>query len=161
MMPNVIVWMESGGKRIAYAKIRARELLFAVREYERGIHCGKSMTLFFNAFGRKEDDALPAIMECYLWLGLAKQMSYCVKDLTLGYTVDYGFEAPQEAERIPRTLHYFAKTVFQLRAHIYQARSLPWNDISYLPNCVAKVFVRNQERSSQVYDSIGKSKNYL
>ncbi|GFT88061.1 otoferlin [Nephila pilipes] len=153
MMPDVIVWMESEAKRVAYAKVKAREVLYAVREYERGIHSGKLVTFFFNSLGRKEDDCVSAKMECYLWLGLARQKSYCFKDLPLGYRVEHGFEVPKETESIPRALHYYAKTMFQLHAHIYQARSLAWNDSSYLPNCLARVFIKNQALSTQVQDN--------
>ncbi|GBN56274.1 Otoferlin [Araneus ventricosus] len=108
-VPDVIVWLESGSKRVGHARVCARELLYAVREYERGEQSGKTITLFLKCLGRRGDDTLLAKVECYLWLGVAKQMDYCFRDLPQGFSVEYGFEALDDTERMPKTLHYLGK----------------------------------------------------
>ncbi|GBN57812.1 Otoferlin [Araneus ventricosus] len=152
-VPDVIVWLESGSKRVGHARVRARELLYAVREYERGAQSGKTITLFLKCLGRRGEDTLLAKVECYLWLGVAKQMDYCFRDLPQGFSVEYGFEAPDDTERMPKTLHYLEKRVFQLRAHIYQARSLPSRDRTRYPSCCAKVIFRNHVKCTQVREN--------
>ncbi len=44
-MPDVCIWMISGTKRIAYARIPANELLWAAHHEYRGKDCGKLITV--------------------------------------------------------------------------------------------------------------------
>ena len=44
-MPDVAIWMISGTKRIAYARIPAYELLWAANPDYRGKDCGKLITV--------------------------------------------------------------------------------------------------------------------
>lgn len=48
MVPDIFVWLLSNNKRVAYARVRARDLLFSSTQEARGIHCGKIMTLFLK-----------------------------------------------------------------------------------------------------------------
>ncbi|XP_055953271.1 otoferlin-like [Argiope bruennichi] len=153
IVPDVVVWLESGSKRVGCAKVQARDLLYAVREYERGSQSGKTLTLFLKPLGRREEEMLLAKVECYLWFGPAKQMDYCFRDLPQGFNMEYAFEAPNDTGGVPKALHYLEKHVFQLRAHIYQARSLPSRDRSRYPNCCAMVIFKNHIRSTQVREN--------
>ncbi|MGH0120587.1 UNVERIFIED_CONTAM: hypothetical protein FKN15_009374, partial [Acipenser sinensis] len=47
-IPDVFVWMLSNNKRVAYARIPAKDLLYSQLENERGKHCAKIKTLFFK-----------------------------------------------------------------------------------------------------------------
>lgn len=47
-LPDVFVWMLSNNKRIAYARVPARHLLYSDKLVERGIDCGKIKTLFLK-----------------------------------------------------------------------------------------------------------------
>lgn len=44
-MPDVIIWMIAGGKRIAYYRIPAQDLLFSENPMYRGRHCGKTQSI--------------------------------------------------------------------------------------------------------------------
>ncbi|CAL1294164.1 unnamed protein product, partial [Larinioides sclopetarius] len=151
-LPDVIVWLESGSKRVGHARVRARELLHAVREYERGAKSGKTTTLFFKSLGRRVEETVLAKVECHLWLGVETQMDHCFQDLPQGFSMEYGSESFDGTERVPKTLHYFEKRVFQLRAHIYQARSLPSRDRTRYPSCCVKVIFRSYVKSTQVHE---------
>lgn len=47
-MPDVVIWMMSGDKRIAYHRIPAYDLLYSPHVEARGKHCGKTMDLFMQ-----------------------------------------------------------------------------------------------------------------
>lgn len=44
-MPDVIIWMISGEKRVAYYRMPAYQLLFSETEVACGKHCGKTIEL--------------------------------------------------------------------------------------------------------------------
>ena len=47
-LPDVFVWMISGGKRIAYGRIPAANVLYSPRELEKGLNCGRVQTVFLK-----------------------------------------------------------------------------------------------------------------
>ena len=47
-MPDVVIWMMSGEKRIAYHRIPAYDLLYSTHAEARGKHCGKTLDLFMQ-----------------------------------------------------------------------------------------------------------------
>lgn len=47
-VPDVFVWLLSNNKRVAYARVRARDLLFSSSAEAQGVHCGKVLTLFLK-----------------------------------------------------------------------------------------------------------------
>lgn len=47
-LPDVLVWMFSGQRRVAYARIPAQDVLFSVVEEERGRDCGKIQSLLLT-----------------------------------------------------------------------------------------------------------------
>ncbi|XP_070555288.1 otoferlin-like isoform X9 [Ptychodera flava] len=156
-VPDVFIWMFSGGKRIAYYRIPARKLLYSIVEEERGTHCGKVQTVFLRLPGKKGTGPAGWTMQCklqlYLWLGLTKHK----KDFLSG--LPGGFEMTKEirqASKItatpPKHINYLEKQRFQLRAHMYQARSLVGSDASGLSDPFTRVVVANQMRSTQVID---------
>lgn len=51
-VPDVFVWLLSNNKRVAYARIRARDLLFSSSAEAQGVHCGKVLTLFLKVGSR-------------------------------------------------------------------------------------------------------------
>lgn len=46
--PDIFVWLLSNNKRIAYARVQARDLLYSSTQEARGIHCGKIISLFLK-----------------------------------------------------------------------------------------------------------------
>lgn len=53
-VPDVFVWLLSNNKRVAYARIKARDLLFSSDQEARGVNCGKVITLFLKVKIRKK-----------------------------------------------------------------------------------------------------------
>lgn len=76
-MPDVVIWMMSGEKRIAYHRIPAYDVLYSPHFEARGKHCGKTMDLFMKYPGKKQFNLedypeVPAHVRLILWLGLEK-----------------------------------------------------------------------------------------
>uniref|UniRef100_A0A1A8GLH4 Otoferlin n=2 Tax=Nothobranchius TaxID=28779 RepID=A0A1A8GLH4_9TELE len=128
-IPDVFIWMMSNNKRIAYARIPSKDILHSIVDEETGRDCGKVKAVFLKLPGKKGFGpagwTVQAKLELYLWLGLNKQR----KDFLSG--LPNGFEEIKAAKTIsghhsvpPVGLAYNMKQVFQLRAHMYQARSL-------------------------------------
>lgn len=63
-VPDVFVWMLSNNKRVAYARVRARDLLFSLWDEARGVDCGKVVTLFLkvsSSEGTQQEGALEVL----------------------------------------------------------------------------------------------------
>ncbi|KAK3589425.1 hypothetical protein CHS0354_020754 [Potamilus streckersoni] len=72
-MPDVIIWMLSGEKRIAYYRIPANEVLYSKNPNLIGRQCGKVQSLLLKNPGEKADKEhwkVPALLRLKLWLGL-------------------------------------------------------------------------------------------
>ncbi|XP_040586751.1 otoferlin isoform X5 [Mesocricetus auratus] len=153
-IPDVFIWMMSNNKRIAYARVPSKDLLFSIVEEEMGKDCAKVKTLFLKLPGKRGFGSagwtVQAKLELYLWLGLSKQR----KDFLCG--LPCGFEEVKAAQGLglhsfpPISLVYTKKQAFQLRAHMYQARSLFAADSSGLSDPFARVFFINQSQCTEV-----------
>ena len=49
-LPDVFVWLISGGKRLAYRRIPAREIFYSASEEFRGRNAGRMQTFFLKVF---------------------------------------------------------------------------------------------------------------
>ncbi|XP_057656510.1 otoferlin-like isoform X1 [Diorhabda carinulata] len=156
-LPDVFLWIISRGKRQAYQRIPARDIIYSPVEEECGKDCGKVQTMFLKLPGKKAMGpsgwSIPAKLEIFLWLGLLKHK----KDLFNG--LPGGYEHTQEIKNIerpralpPNTIHYIEKHLFQLRAHIYQARSLIGSDASGLSDPFARIIAGEFSKTTQVID---------
>ncbi|XP_030883530.1 otoferlin [Leptonychotes weddellii] len=153
-IPDVFIWMMSNNKRIAYTRVPSKDLLFSIVEEELGKDCAKIKTLFLKLPGKRGFGSagwtVQAKLELYLWLGLSKQR----KDFLCG--LPCGFEEVKAAQGLglhsfpPISLVYTKKQAFQLRAHMYQARSLFAADSSGLSDPFARVFFINQSQCTEV-----------
>lgn len=47
-IPDVFIWMISNGKRIAYARVPSKDILYSGTEEEKGKDCGKVKTIFLR-----------------------------------------------------------------------------------------------------------------
>jgi hypothetical protein len=47
-MPDVIVWMLCGGKRIAYHRVPIQDVLYSSNKDACGKHCGKTVELLMK-----------------------------------------------------------------------------------------------------------------
>nr|XP_061806710.1 otoferlin-like [Nerophis lumbriciformis] len=154
-IPDVFVWMMSNNKRIAYARIPSKDILYSLVDEETGRDCGKVKAVFLKLPGKKGFGpagwTVQAKLELYLWLGLNKQRKDFLSGLPNGFdeikvakTTPYLHSAP------PVSLVYEMKQVFQLRAHMYQARSLFAADSSGLSDPFARVFFSTHSQVTEV-----------
>lgn len=74
-LPDVVIWMLCGSKRIAYIRVPAYEVLYSQRRKDAcGRFCGRTFGYFLKYLkvAGKQDDkyAIPAMLRLKLWLGL-------------------------------------------------------------------------------------------
>uniref|UniRef100_A0AAQ5XME6 C2 domain-containing protein n=1 Tax=Amphiprion ocellaris TaxID=80972 RepID=A0AAQ5XME6_AMPOC len=143
-IPDVFIWMMSNNKRIAYARVPSKDILYSIVDEETGKDCGKVKAVFLKLPGKKGFGhagwTVQAKLELYLWLGLNKQR----KDFLTG--LPNGFEELKATKTGPG----LQSQVFQLRAHMYQARSLFAADSSGLSDPFARVFFSTHSQVTEV-----------
>ncbi|XP_036729984.1 otoferlin isoform X3 [Balaenoptera musculus] len=153
-VPDVFIWMMSNNKRIAYARVPSKDLLFSTVEEELGKDCAKVKTLFLKLPGKRGFGSagwtVQAKLELYLWLGLSKQCKDFLCGLPCGFEEVRAAQGPGLHAFPPISLLYTKKQAFQLRAHMYQARSLFAADSSGLSDPFARVFFINQSQCTEV-----------
>uniref|UniRef100_G3P2M6 Otoferlin n=1 Tax=Gasterosteus aculeatus aculeatus TaxID=481459 RepID=G3P2M6_GASAC len=147
-IPDVFIWMMSNNKRIAYARVQSSDT------QEKKQHC--NVYSFCPQLPGKKGFGpagwtVQSKLELYLWLGLNKQR----KDFLSG--LPNGFEEIKSAKMShglhsvpPVSLVYNMKQVFQLRAHMYQARSLFAADNSGLSDPFARVFFSTHSQVTEI-----------
>ncbi|XP_008838974.1 fer-1-like protein 4 [Nannospalax galili] len=141
-LPDVLVWMLSGQRRVAYARIPAQDVLFSVVEEERGRDCGKLQSLLLTAPGAALREVC-AKLELFLWLGLSKQAKACTSELPPDLL-------PEPLTGLPHSLYRDDFSYFQLRAHLYQARGVLGADDSGLSDPFARVLISTQCQTTRV-----------
>ncbi|XP_053477295.1 myoferlin isoform X1 [Ictalurus furcatus] len=72
-MPDIIIWMLRGEKRLAYARIPANEVLFSTHSEEAtGKYCGKTQTIFMKyPMDKNKGVKIPVQLRLNMWLGLS------------------------------------------------------------------------------------------
>ncbi|KAE8576696.1 hypothetical protein XENTR_v10004287 [Xenopus tropicalis] len=153
-LPDVLIWMFSNEKRMAYARIPAQNILYSVVEEEKGKDCGKISTVFFKLPGSYNGEIF-AKAEVYMWLGVTKYSKNSTADLPQDFLHLYDnngqiTESPPlpltPPIKITRDDFYY----FQLRAHLYQARGILPADDNGLSDPFARVVFGNQCLTTQV-----------
>ncbi|XDC58278.1 hypothetical protein R6Z07M_009460 [Ovis aries] len=138
-IPDVFIWMLSNNKRVAYARIAAKDLLYSPIRDQMGQHCGKIKTHFLKLPGKRPAGwSVQAKIDVYLWLGSTKHSSAILNNLPAGYEAEMSSKAAG-THQPPANLLYKDRHVFQLRAHMYQARGLIAADSNGLSDPFAKV----------------------
>ncbi|XP_071807797.1 otoferlin-like isoform X5 [Asterias amurensis] len=157
-VPDVFIWMISNNKRVAYARIPSRKLLYSALEEERGEHCGVMQTLFLKLPGKKGVQGvsgwtIQAKLDVYMWLGLNKHKKDMLKGLPAGYIPTKDLKQAVRLTGIPPPfITYKDKFHFMLRCHIYQARSLIGSDSSGLSDPFARIIFGSESRSTRVIE---------
>uniref|UniRef100_A0A8C9VL99 Otoferlin n=1 Tax=Scleropages formosus TaxID=113540 RepID=A0A8C9VL99_SCLFO len=155
-IPDVFIWMMSNNKRIAYARIPAKDILYSIVDEETGKDCGKVKAVFLRLPGKKGFGpagwTVQAKLEMYFWLGLNKQRKDFLSGLPSGFEENKALKGPGLQSVPPISLVYSSKLkqVFQLRAHMYQARSLFAADSSGLSDPFARVFFSTHSQVTEV-----------
>ncbi|XP_044517518.1 fer-1-like protein 4 [Gracilinanus agilis] len=143
-LPDVLVWMFSGQRRVALARIPAQDVLFSVVEEERGRDCGRIQSLLLTVPGAPPGEVC-AKLELLLWLGHGRHAKACTQELPPELL-------PQPLGGLPHTLHRDDFSYFQLRAHLYQARGVLAADDSGLSDPFAHVLISTQCQSTRVLE---------
>ncbi|XP_073709077.1 otoferlin isoform X1 [Garra rufa] len=153
-IPDVFIWMISNNKRIAYARVPSKDILYSIVDEEMGKDCGKVKAVFLRLPGKKGFGpagwTVQAKLEMYLWLGLNKQRKDFLSGLPSGFEENKATKGTGLQAVPPISLVYNMKQVFQLRAHMYQARSLFAADNSGLSDPFARVFFSTHSQVTEV-----------
>ncbi|EDM16216.1 rCG59426 [Rattus norvegicus] len=149
-IPDVFIWMLSNNKRVAYARIAAKDLLYSPIEEQMGKHCGKIKTHFLKLPGKRPAGwTVQAKVDIYLWLGSTRYSDAVLDNLPAGYEAEMPSKS-SGTHHPPSALLYQAQHVFQLRAHMYQARGLIAADSNGLSDPFAKVTFLSQCQTTKV-----------
>lgn len=153
-LPDVFLWMMSGDKRVAYARIPVHSILFSLVEEEKGKDCGKVATVYMKTPGGPVGEIF-AKLEVFMWLGITKYAKNCVTSLPSDFRPVY--EEAAAGTLIPRNMPPGKLAVedsryFQLRAHIYQARGIIAADDNGLSDPFAKVVFSTQCQVTRVME---------
>uniref|UniRef100_A0A8B9L2A3 Otoferlin b n=1 Tax=Astyanax mexicanus TaxID=7994 RepID=A0A8B9L2A3_ASTMX len=143
-VPDIYIWMISNGKRIAYARVPSKDILYSNVEEETGKDCGKVKTIFFKGFG-PAGWTVQAKTEMYLWLGLNRQRKDFLSGLPNGFEENKAVKGPGMQSAPP-----IMKQIFQLRVHLYQARSLFAADSTGLSDPFARVFFSTHSQVTEI-----------
>uniref|UniRef100_A0A8C2PH98 C2 domain-containing protein n=1 Tax=Capra hircus TaxID=9925 RepID=A0A8C2PH98_CAPHI len=147
-IPDVFIWMLSNNKRVAYARIAAKDLLYSPIRDQMGSKSEAHLVptneaIFLITFSqlpgkRPAGWSVQAKIDVYLWLGSTKHSSAILNNLPAGYEAEMSSKAAG-THQPPANLLYKDRHVFQLRAHMYQARGLIAADSNGLSDPFAKV----------------------
>ncbi|NXO69106.1 FR1L4 protein, partial [Phainopepla nitens] len=138
-LPDVLIWMLSNNRRVAYARIPAQNILYSVVEEEKGKDCAKIQTVFLKVPGLHTGEIF-AKLEIYMWLGVTKYAKNCLAELPEEFLSESEQEIAQlSAYSPPSQLSRDDFSYFQLRAHLYQARGILPADENGLSDPFARV----------------------
>ncbi|NWR23436.1 FR1L4 protein, partial [Emberiza fucata] len=138
-LPDVLIWMLSNSRRVAYARIPAQNILYSVVEEEKGKDCAKIQTVFMKVPSLHTGEIF-AKLEIYMWLGVTKYAKNCLAELPEEFLSESEQEIAQlSANSPPSRLSRNDFSYFQLRAHLYQARGILPADDNGLSDPFARV----------------------
>ncbi|KAI3356016.1 hypothetical protein L3Q82_017285 [Scortum barcoo] len=157
-VPDIFVWLLSNNKRVACARVRARDLLFSSSQEARGVHCGKIITLFLKPPGKRVAGlSVQAKLDVYLWYGACSDSSHMLDNLPAGFTPA---TRGADASNPPSHLVCTGQHHFQLRCHMYQARSLIAADTTGLSDPFARVtFLSNSQTTNIISQTLSPTWN--
>ncbi|KAM4704919.1 fer-1-like protein 6 [Rhinophrynus dorsalis] len=163
-VPDVFIWMLSNNKRVAYARIPARDILYSPVHEEKGHHCGKIKTLFFKLPGKRGPGwNIQAKADVFMWLGSSKYSHNIFENLPVGYEMEsHSASTGHHGTPAPGNLVYKTQHMFQLRAHMYQARGLIAADNTGLSDPFAKVtFVSHCQTTKIISQTLSPTWNQM
>uniref|UniRef100_A0A8C9XCE9 Fer-1 like family member 6 n=1 Tax=Sander lucioperca TaxID=283035 RepID=A0A8C9XCE9_SANLU len=152
-VPDVFVWLLSNNKRVAYSRVRARDLLYSSSREARGIHCGKIITLFLKPPGKRVTGlSVQAKLDVYLWYGTCSESIHMLDDLPAGFiSANGGADASCPPTSLLCTGEKQCRQYrFQLRCHMYQARGLIAADTSGLSDPFARVTFLSHSQTTNI-----------
>lgn len=117
-LPDIFIWLIANGKRIAYHRIAARDLIFSLIQEECGSICGKVQTMFLGLPGKQTNApiswAVQAKLSIYVWLGMIKDKQFSYSGLPKGFDLSSEIRnAERPGALAPSNIHYLEKHVSQ------------------------------------------------
>uniref|UniRef100_A0A3P8TH69 Fer-1 like family member 6 n=1 Tax=Amphiprion percula TaxID=161767 RepID=A0A3P8TH69_AMPPE len=144
-VPDTFVWLLSNNKRVAYARLRTRDLLFSSIQEARGVDCGKIITLFLKPPGKRVSGlSVQAKLDVFLWFGACSDSGHMLDNLPAGFSPTTG---GADASSPPTHLKQHQ---FQLRCHMYQARGLIAADNTGLSDPFARVTFQSHSQTTNI-----------
>uniref|UniRef100_A0A3Q1BXL8 C2 domain-containing protein n=1 Tax=Amphiprion ocellaris TaxID=80972 RepID=A0A3Q1BXL8_AMPOC len=144
-VPDTFVWLLSNNKRVAYARLRTRDLLFSSIHEARGVDCGKIITLFLKPPGKRVSGlSVQAKLDVFLWFGACSDSGHMLDNLPAGFSPTTG---DGDASSPPTHLKQHQ---FQLRCHMYQARGLIAADNTGLSDPFARVTFQLHSQTTNI-----------
>ncbi|XP_076599313.1 myoferlin isoform X2 [Chaetodon auriga] len=72
-MPDVIIWMLRGAKRVAFARVPAHQIMYSnFSEQARGKYCGRTQTIFMQyPMDKNKGVKIPVQLRVNMWIGLS------------------------------------------------------------------------------------------
>ncbi|XP_023192514.1 fer-1-like protein 6 isoform X1 [Xiphophorus maculatus] len=158
-VPDMFVWLLSNNKRVAYARLRTRDLLYSSNQEARGLLCGKIVTLYLKPPGKRPAAlSVQAKLDVYLWFGACSDSSHMLDDLPAGYRPATG---DADTNSPPSYLLCMEQHRFQLRCHMYQARGLIAADNTGLSDPFARVtFLSHSQTTSIISQTLSPTWNH-
>ncbi|NXC22114.1 FR1L4 protein, partial [Corythaeola cristata] len=133
-LPDVLIWMLSNNRRVAYARVPAQNILYSVVEEEKGKDCAKIQTVFMKVAFIPAQHALACFM---LLLPPCFQPSFLKSWSSKG---NIALAPPLPFASATSLLFFLSDfSYFQLRAHLYQARGILPADDNGLSDPFARV----------------------
>uniref|UniRef100_A0A8C4UIC5 Fer-1 like family member 6 n=1 Tax=Falco tinnunculus TaxID=100819 RepID=A0A8C4UIC5_FALTI len=152
-VPDVFIWMLSNNKRLAYARVPAKNILYSPVKEQKGKDCGKIKTHFLKLPGKRPLGwTVQAKVDVYLWLGHASYAYNIMENLPVGYETELSSKTNSGHSAVPSPACLLYKTphLFQLRAHMYQARGLIAADSTGLSDPFAKVTFTSRCQTTKI-----------
>lgn len=134
-----ILFFTANGKRIAYHRISAREIVFSPTEEESGMFCGKVQTIFLRLPGKQASGPagwqIRAKLMIYMWLGVVKHKKYFFNGLPKGYEMSQELRNAERSKALaPSNVHYLDRHVSLKRILIKFGFQLNFSIILRLSN---------------------------
>lgn len=146
-LPDVFIWLISNGKRIAYHRMNARDLMYSTTDEETGVHCGKMQTVFFKLPGKQAAGPagwkIRAKLTIYAWLGVVKHKKFFYSGLPRGFELSQDLRNAERPRALaPTNIHYLEKHVNYidfnpLIAFLIESFIAPNADISASCSCLS------------------------
>ncbi|XP_068037761.1 fer-1-like protein 6 isoform X3 [Anomalospiza imberbis] len=152
-VPDVFIWMISNNKRVAYSRVPAKSILYSPAKEQRGKDCGKIKTHFLKLPGKRPLGWTgQAKVDIYLWLGPSSYAHSAMENLPVGYEIELPSNTSSGHSVLPSPACLLYKTLhlFQLRAHMYQARGLIAADSTGLSDPFAKVTFTSRCQTTKI-----------
>ncbi|RWS24573.1 otoferlin-like protein, partial [Leptotrombidium deliense] len=118
--PDIFIWMKVENKKVAYAKLKAKDYIFSLIDEDKGRFCGRYHNLLLRS--PKSHRSVCNRINVYAWLGPTKYKSYYPHGIISGFDQCDAIDSADVIEAAPpRSLKYSSQQQCQLRAHIYHA----------------------------------------